>query len=168
MKKYVTLALSHPLKIVGAVAASTIVGALIIEALGFPPCTLCLYQRKPFYVICTLLALAALFSKTRLFAVSYRPLLWTVMLAFVISAGLGVFHAGVEFAWWEGPKGCSGSLDTTNINSLLETLKNTKAVSCTKASIWIFGLSLSVWNAIISSGIVLFVAGALVSKAGKA
>ncbi|MCV9964021.1 disulfide bond formation protein B [Pararhizobium sp. BT-229] len=155
---------AHPLRTVGLVVPATILGALAIEKAGYPPCTLCLYQRVPYYVLCalllTILPLADSPSARRL----RRPFLLLVLAVLLVSAALGVFHAGVEFALWEGPHGCSGALDSTNIDNLLASLKETKVVSCTKASFWVFGLSLSVWNAIISTGLAALVGTAVLKK----
>ena len=37
-----------------------------------------------------------------------------VGLGFVLNAGFGVHHAGVEWGWWAGPAGCSGAGDLTS------------------------------------------------------
>lgn len=152
MSHLASIPFRHPMWTVALTMSGTIIGALAIESAGYPPCTLCLYQRVPYYALLLLFVLAWLALRfvpdlkryTRVFS-------GVVLVALLISAGLGAFHAGVEFGWWEGPKGCSGSIDATSLDNLLESLKETKAVSCTKASFWIFGLSLSVWNAIVST-----------------
>lgn len=151
---------AHPLMTVGLVVPATIIGALVIEKAGYPPCTLCLYQRIPYYALCALLLVVVPFAISRTARPLHRPLLILVLAILLVSAVLGIFHAGVEFALWEGPRGCSGALDSTNIDNLLASLKETKVVSCTKASFWVFGLSLSVWNAIISTGLAVIVGAA--------
>ena len=40
-----------------------------------------------------------------------RILLLLVALAFLINAGLGIYHAGVEWKWWPGPTTCAGGFD---------------------------------------------------------
>jgi disulfide bond formation protein DsbB len=158
----IRLSVAHPLRTVGIVVPATILGALVIESAGYPPCTLCLYQRIPYYSLCVLLLGALLsspYSGTRRLRF---PFLLVVFAILVASAGLGIFHAGVEFALWDGPQGCSGVLDSSNIDNLLASIKDTKVVSCTKASFWVFGLSLSVWNAIISSSLAFLVGLAIV------
>lgn len=155
---------THPVRTVGIVVPATILGALAIEKAGYPPCTLCLYQRVPYYVLCALLLAALPLAGSQSARRLRRPFLLLVLAVLLVSAALGVFHAGVEFALWEGPRGCSGALDSTNIDNLLESLKQTKVVSCTKASFWVFGLSLSVWNAIISMGLAALVGAAVFRK----
>lgn len=155
---------AHPVRTVGLVVPATILGALVIEKAGYPPCTLCLYQRVPYYALCALLLAALPFAASRTARKLHSPFLIFVLAILIVSAALGVFHAGVEFALWEGPRGCSGALDSTNIDNLLASLKETKIVSCTKASFWVFGLSLSVWNAIISTGLAALVGTAVLKK----
>ncbi|MCZ7861350.1 disulfide bond formation protein B [Agrobacterium salinitolerans] len=158
MSKLLRVPFAHPIKTVGLVVPATILGALAIEKAGYPPCTLCLYQRIPYYALCAILLAALLLANNGAAKRLRQPFLLLILAILVVSTGLGVFHAGVEFALWEGPKGCSGALDSSNIDNLLETLRQTKVVSCTKASFWVLGLSLSVWNAIISAGLAVVVA----------
>nr|WP_250808228.1 disulfide bond formation protein B [Neorhizobium tomejilense] len=166
MKFDTTFAFSHPLKVVSLVAPATILGALAIERAGYPPCALCLYQRIPYYLLCALFILIVPFSNSEIARRYYLPFALFVLAILIVSGGLGLFHAGVEFSFWKGPSGCSGSIDTTDMKTLLETLRNTKAVSCTKASFWVLGLSLSVWNSIISFGLAGVVVGGLVRRRG--
>jgi disulfide bond formation protein DsbB len=168
VKKITTPSSSMALATVGAVVSITLLGAFAIEAAGYPPCTLCLYQRVPYFGLGLMLAITLPFFKRPWFAHIVRPLMLAVLSVLIVSAGLGIFHAGVEFALWDGPKGCSGTLDSSNIDNLLETLRRTKVVSCNKASFWVLGLSLSVWNAIISSALAAVVgSAALQSKTPK-
>ncbi len=37
-----------------------------------------------------------------------RILLALIALAFLVNAGVGVYHSGVEWKWWPGPTSCSG------------------------------------------------------------
>lgn len=158
MLKFLRFPFAHPVKTVGLVVPATILGAIAIEKAGYPPCTLCLYQRIPYYALCVILLASLLLANNNAARKLRQPFLLLILAILVVSTGLGVFHAGVEFALWEGPKGCSGALDSSNIDNLLETLRQTKVVSCAKASFWVFGLSLSVWNAIISAGLAVVVA----------
>ncbi|HAM48036.1 MAG TPA: disulfide bond formation protein B, partial [Alphaproteobacteria bacterium] len=81
--------------------------AVLLGAYGFEyigglrPCTLCYYQRLP-YALAIILGFAA-FLRPAL----NRPGLAALTLTFVVSAGLGAYHAGVEQKWWPGPQGCS-------------------------------------------------------------
>src|SRR5262245_30576048 len=91
------------------VAAATIVGALFFEhGLGYLPCPLCLDQRIPYYVgmpVAAATALAAHFRSRRLAGLGLALL----ALIFLISVGLGAYHAGVEWHFWPGPESCAAT-----------------------------------------------------------
>jgi disulfide bond formation protein DsbB len=134
-----------------AAAAATIGGALVFEhGFGLAPCKLCLQQRIPYYVAMPLAAAAAL-----------APPRWTriglllVALAFVASAGLGAYHAGVEWGFWAGPSDCGGGTGAAagNVSDFLSQLETTRVVSCTEAAWRFLGLSLAGWNVLISLGL---------------
>src|SRR3954471_22597593 len=85
--------------IVLGVAAATIGGALVFQyGFGLTPCKLCLLQRNPYYLAMPL-AVAAALAPRRL----ARLILVAVAAIFLVSAGLGVYHAGVEWSFWLGP-----------------------------------------------------------------
>ena len=68
------------------------------------------------------------------------------------SVYLGVFHSGVEWAWWEGPGDC-GAIEggiASDTGSFLQQLEQTVAPSCNEAALRILGLSLAGWNAVAS------------------
>ena len=90
--------------VVLAGAAATIGGALVFEhGLGYLPCKLCLEQRYPYYLAIPV-ALAAALVPSRAVA---RAALAIVALLFIVSAGLGAYHAGVEWGLWAGPSDCA-------------------------------------------------------------
>src|SRR5260370_6874773 len=86
-------------------------GALLLGAYYFQyveklaPCDMCYWQRWPHMAaIAVGLAAGASFLQPRL-ALVFALLAITALL---VTAGLGVFHAGVEQHWWAGPQACSG------------------------------------------------------------
>jgi len=122
----------------------TIIGAWIFQLAGYAPCPLCLMQRWPYYAAIPLAALTWYLAGS-------KPNLarWGLALLGLILLGSGVFgvyHSGVEWAWWPGPTTCAGSLD----GGLLPELTNEPVISCEQAALRIFGLSLAGWNAVIS------------------
>jgi disulfide bond formation protein DsbB len=139
------------LVILGA-AVATIGGALVFEhGFGLTPCKLCLMQRNPYYLAMPL-ALAIALVPRRL----GRMLLVLVGLIFLVSAGLGVYHAGVEWGVWLGPSDCGGAgagASTGNMGDFLNQLQNTRVISCTQAAWRFLGLSLAGWNVVISLGL---------------
>jgi disulfide bond formation protein DsbB len=106
-----------------------------------------------------------------------RGALVLAAVTFAYGAYLGVYHAGAEWGWWEGPTDCGagGAGQATTAEELANQLKNIRIVSCTEASFRFLGLSFAGWNAVVS--VVLAVAallgatrtsGAVASQAAKA
>lgn len=134
------------------VALAAILGALAIEYIGgIAPCELCLKQRVAYYVGIPLLFLALILlsaDRGRLAAL----LFFTVALAFLMNAVLGVYHAGAEWKFWPGPDTCAGAATaiTGQAGNLLGELARTKVVRCDEPALVVFGLSLAGWNAVTS------------------
>lgn len=125
-----------------------ILGAWIFEYAGYPPCELCLQQRWAYYAGIPVAALLAILKPAWL-----KPGLIVLGILLAANAVFGVFHAGVEWGWWQGPTTCGGGgALTTEPGSLLESLKK-PAVLCTEAAIRILGLSLAGWNAVICAAL---------------
>lgn len=133
--------------------AGTVGSALGFEHIGgYIPCALCLVQRIPFYVGVPIGILAVLASRFGTPGWVSRGLLVILGLIMLVSAGLGVYHAGVEWQFWAGPTDCSTSVDavTTNAGDLLGDLDRLKPPSCSEASLRVLGLSFAGWNVIAS------------------
>jgi disulfide bond formation protein DsbB len=153
---YVTLARAQPVATaavaVAVIGIATILGAYFFQyVLGLPPCPLCLEQRIAYYVSIPLAALVLLGVSVG----SSRKVALLALLAiagFMLwNAGLGVYHAGVEWRWWAGPQECSGALtDLSAGGDLLKQLQNTRIVRCDEAAWRFLGLSLAGYNALIS------------------
>ena len=140
---------------------------VILSALGFEhighyiPCALCLLQRWPYYIGIPIGALAVLFSVMNAPPAITRTLLLLAGLTMLIGAGMGVYHAGVEWKFWEGPASCSTSANAipTNPGDLLNDLVTQHGPSCTDATLRVLGLSFAGWNVITSlvlAGVALF------------
>jgi len=139
--------------VIAIVAAAAILGAFLFQyGLGLQPCPLCLEQRIAYYVAIPLAALVA-FAASRKSAP--RGLLIAglaiVALAMLANAGLGIYHAGVEWKFWPGPADCSGPV--TNLgraSDLIRQLQNVQVVRCDEAPWRFLGLSLAGYNVLIS------------------
>lgn len=140
---------------------------VILSALGFEhighyvPCALCLLQRWPYYLGIPIAVLAVLSAAMNAPPAVTRTLLLLAGLAMLIGGGMGVYHAGVEWKFWEGPATCATSVDaiTKNANDLLADLNAQHGPSCTDASLRVLGLSFAGWNVITSAvlaGIAVF------------
>ncbi|MEZ0172223.1 disulfide bond formation protein B [Microvirga sp. TS319] len=143
-------------------AAATIGGALVFEhVFGYVPCKLCLIQRNPYYVAMPLGVVAALLPPSWT-----RAGLWLLALIFLVSAGLGAYHAGVEWGFFVGPSDCGGGsgAGAGNVGDFLSQLQNARVVSCTAAAWRFLGLSLAGWNVLISLALAAFAAKAAAGK----
>lgn len=132
--------------------------AVILTVLGFQhiggyiPCKLCLGQREPYYAAIPVAALAMLSAFFAWPAYLTRGALAITGLLMVYAVLLGVQHAGVEWAWWEGPGDC-GAVDggiLTDANDLLGSLTSVKPPSCNEAAGRFLGLSFAGWNVVVS------------------
>jgi disulfide bond formation protein DsbB len=138
---------------VGALLLAGVAGAHLTEAAGYPPCELCLLERLPYYAGLAVTLVYLLARRAGAHAGLLSAAAAVLLADTMVSAALGAYHAGVEFSWWEGPSACSGKIETSDINALVNSLKAMQPVSCTTASFKAFGLSLSVWNAGLSVGL---------------
>jgi disulfide bond formation protein DsbB len=147
---------------VAGLSALGVGSALAIEHIGgIPPCPLCLDQRIVYYAAIPLGVLAAYLASGR--ASWSRLLLGALALAFLVNAGIGVYHAGIEWTWWPGPDSCSGIAPlATSAEALMESLANPRIVRCDEAALRILGISLAGYSAMLSTFLaVLASAGAL-------
>jgi disulfide bond formation protein DsbB len=132
---------------------ATVGGALGFQHIGgYIPCALCLLQRDPYYYGIPVGIAALLAASFRLPAWTVRSLLVVVGILMLVGAGMGVYHSGVEWGFWEGPATCATSVTgtATNAGSLLDDLNAFHGPSCTEASLRVLGLSFAGWNVIAS------------------
>ena len=128
---------------------------LLMGAFGFQfigkltPCPMCIWQRWPHAtaILIAVVAMTVLWQQRRFLA-------GLGALTMLASAGLGIFHAGVEQKWWDGPSSCSGA-DPTSLSSdqLLDQLMDTPLVRCDEIVWDLFGITMAGWNGMISIGL---------------
>ena len=146
-------------------AAAVILAALAFEHLGgYAPCPLCLQQRYAYYA-----GVPALFLALVLLSAGYARVAAAVFLlvaaGFLANAGLGAYHAGVEWKFWPGPDTCAGAAQPLSTGGgLLEDLATARVIRCDEAPWQFLGLSLAGWNVVAS----LFLAAGAASAALKA
>jgi len=131
-------------------SAALLLGALAFQYLGgLAPCQLCIWQRWP-HLAAMIIGLLAL-------TLGLRALAWLGALAALTSAGIGVFHVGVEQKWWEGLASCTaGSIQGISTADLLNPSVDVAAVVRCDAIAWqMFGLSMAGWNVVISVALAL-------------
>ena len=76
-----------------------------------------------------------------------RALTLLAALAIAVSGAIGVFHAGVEYGWWEGLTTCTSSGATT-----FEDIMSVPLVRCDQVQWSLAGISLAGFNALFSLG----------------
>ena len=118
-----------------------------LEYIGFTPCQLCIYQRWPWYLI-IFLSLISIFYNKKVYP--YNKFI--IFMIFVGSATYAGWHAGIEWAFWEGPTTCAtGTNKIESHNNLLENIQNIQSfVSCSEAGFRFLGISLAGYNFISS------------------
>jgi disulfide bond formation protein DsbB len=135
-----------------AIAAATLAGAWFFQlVLDIRPCPLCLEQRYAYYLAVPLGALVALAAARNAPRSVLVAGLAVLALAALYNAGLGAYHAGVEWGFWQGPTECSGPvLDLGKAGSLLNNLDKVKVIRCDEVQWRFLGLSLAGYNVLIS------------------
>ena len=129
------------------IPAALLAGAWGTQLIGhLYPCEMCHWQRWPHYaaVVVALLAFVV--------AGQARVLVVVAALLIAVSGAIGVFHAGVEYHWWQGITACTSTakLDGLTAAARLDQLMNAPIVRCDAAQ-WTFaGVSLAGFNAILS------------------
>jgi disulfide bond formation protein DsbB len=134
--------------------AATILGAWFFQfGLGYMPCPLCLEQRYAFYFGIPLAVLAWLGESVG----ASRKVLLLALLALaammIWNTGLSVYHAGVEWKFWPGPRDCSGPLDSLGAGNLLRDLQSIHIARCDDAAFRFLGVSLAGYDALISAAL---------------
>lgn len=117
---------------------------------GYVPCPLCLQQRWSYYAVIVLsLALLAVLGVSPSRTGLVRAGLVVTALLMLAGAGLGIYHAGVEWHWWAGPAACAGGAGLTGG---LPDLSTAHVVRCDEAQWRFLGLSFAGWNVVVSCG----------------
>jgi disulfide bond formation protein DsbB len=124
-------------------SAALLMGAFAFQAFGYAPCHLCLLQRWPHAAAVAIGAVAL--------ALGWRQLPWLGAAAALTTAGLGLYHTGVERTWWEGPTTCtSGSIAGVDPKALLDQILAAPIVRCDEVAWQLLGLSMASWNMLAS------------------
>jgi len=120
--------------------------ALFLEFfLGFMPCTLCIYQRIPYYLL-IVIGFINIFSK-KYFAYLYLLAITLIFIELILSG----YHSLVTFEI-VNYSGCEGAVLPSDITKLKEALLNDNlVVDCSNANLKYFGIPLSVYNFLFSS-----------------
>jgi disulfide bond formation protein DsbB len=141
----------------GGASAVLLLGALVFQYWGgLAPCEMCIWQRWP-HVAAAIIGLGGggLLAAKVIPARAGTVIAILAVLAIAFSGALGVYHAGVEWKWWEGPSACTNMGYAHGPGITFEPIP---VVSCDEAAWRLFGLSFAGYNALISFAVA---AGAL-------
>ena len=131
------LALLLPAALLAGAWGSQLIG-------GLYPCEMCHWQRWPHYgaVAAALIALALPAAR--------RPLVVLAGMLILASGAIGLFHAGVEYHWWQGFTQCTQTLSGVSGEDMLARIMATPLIRCDTAQWTLWGVSLAGWNALFS------------------
>ncbi|PTQ12770.1 disulfide bond formation protein B [Sphingomonas oleivorans] len=122
-------------------------GALGSQYLGgLYPCEMCHWQRWPHYAAVAV-ALVAILARNSALS---RPLTLLAALLILGSGATGIFHAGVEYGWWEGLTRCASAGVGGSTADVLAEIMATPMIRCDAVQWSLFGISLAGWNALFS------------------
>ena len=120
---------------------------------GYAPCDMCLWQRYPH-----MLAILAGLLTIPLLVEPKVALVFALVavLALFVTSGIGVYHAGVELHWWQGPQSCTGRVPAgLTAEELKQYLMNARMVRCDEVPWKMWNISMAGWNAILSGTLAL-------------
>lgn len=138
-RKALILAIAVPVLLWGG-------AAIVAERIfGLPPCEMCYWQRWP-HMAALAFGLLAWFIRDK---PASKLLVALSGLAILVSGFIGLFHAGVEYGWWEGLTSCTASLGSGSGN-LMDDIMSAPLIRCDVAAWTFFGVSLAGFNAIFS------------------
>ncbi|MEI4470251.1 disulfide bond formation protein B [Frigidibacter sp. MR17.24] len=127
-------------------SALMVAGAFGFQAAGYPPCHLCWLQRYPHFVAAALGLV--------LLVVPSRWIMALGGLAALTTAGLGLYHTGVEQGWWQGPTSCTSTgIGGLSVDDLMAQINAAPLVQCDVVQWQLLGLSMASWNALLSLGL---------------
>jgi len=122
-------------------------GAIGSQYIGhLVPCEMCMWQRWP-HIAAILLALIAIVLRGNPSA--SRGFTALAALAILVSGAIGVYHAGVEYHWWQGFSACTKPI-LSGTGDILAQIMAAPVVRCDVPQWAMFGISLAGWNALIS------------------
>jgi len=148
--------------LIAAAAAAVLAAVHILEAHGWTPCQLCLEQRIPYWVGASVALTAAIAAVPRFNLMFVSSLLMALAAAsFLVGIGLAIQHMGVEQHWWRST--CSGG-GTKSIADMLASIGKKPIVACDEKRPFLFGLTLTNYNLIVSAILTVLAASIPVRK----
>jgi len=123
---------------------------------GHQPCNLCLYQRKPFFLIIAICALTLAFFKSKK---SKQIAILLSLLTLIINASIAVYHVGVEKKIFKISESCSSTHkeEYSSLKELETAIMTAPTARCDEPTFFFLGLSMAVWNIFYCLGLAIFV-----------
>ncbi len=131
-------------RLVSLLVPAALLGGAYVSQYGFGlyPCEMCWWQRYAHFVALGFAVLAYVLKGAR----------WPValsLLGIAASAAIGLFHAGVEYHWWQGFTECTTTAQMGGGNPL-DAIMGAPMVRCDQAQWELAGISLAGFNFLIS------------------
>jgi len=128
-----------------------LISAYYIEyILKVPACSMCIYQRIP-YFLSTVIILVFFLKK-----IDFKKLIIILFLFTLINTGLSFYHIGIEQSFFSELNTCKIDNNVSTAKDLLNQLKSKGVVSCKEVGFTIFGLSLATINFIVNTILIMF------------
>ena len=133
---------------------AALLGGAYVGQYGFHliPCEMCWWQRYAHFAALALAVLALLRPSSKL-------LVQLAALAILVGGLLGLYHAGVEYGWWEGLTACTSEVKLGD--DPLSAILNAPMVRCDQVQWSLAGISLAGFNFLISAPAALLIAALL-------
>ncbi|HWU01864.1 MAG TPA: disulfide bond formation protein B [Novosphingobium sp.] len=137
--------------------AGLLAGAYGFQYLGgLTACEMCWWQRYAHFAAVALAIAGFVLPGRRL---------WVALagMAIAVAAGIGGYHAGVEYGWWQGVTECTSAVSFGGKDPL-EAIMNAPLVRCDVVQWKIFGISLAGFD-FLASGLGAIAVFALLARA---
>lgn len=131
-------------RLLALIIPAALLGGAYVSQYGFGlfPCEMCWWQRYPHFA-------AVAFALVGFARPAAR---WPVALAALcigLSGLIGLFHAGVEYQWWQGFTACTSNVSLAGANPL-DAIMNAPMVRCDQPQWTLLGVSLAGFNFLLS------------------
>lgn len=145
-----------PSRLVPLLVLTVCAGALAVAltaqyGFGLKPCELCIAQRVPF-VVAGILAALALLGRAAPFR---RALMVLAALAFLVNAGIAVYHVGVEQKWWASS--CApAEREPVAMTDLAAMMAKPVEARCDEPAWAWHGITMAAMNVVFSGALAVF------------
>jgi disulfide bond formation protein DsbB len=136
---------------IAALACFIIGGAWMFQlVVGLKPCPLCLEQRVPWYLLIGVGGVLVTLDTAKAPRLLLMLAFGAAFLLAIWAAQRGLYHAGVEYKWWEGPSTCTSNGGTLDPDGGLSNLSSSDVIMCDVIPWSLLGISLAGYNFLFS------------------